>query len=92
MRLERVAGWLSAGPELRATIHGHADLRGDSTHNDQLSRGRAESVAAFLEERGITRARMTVRAFGERRPVDRRSDAQAFRRNRRVEIRIAPPP
>jgi outer membrane protein OmpA-like peptidoglycan-associated protein len=92
VRLERVAGWLSSEPSLRARVDGHADSRGDSTHNDQLSRQRAESVATFLETRGIARARITVRAFGERRPVDRRAAFQAFRRNRRVELRVSSPP
>jgi outer membrane protein OmpA-like peptidoglycan-associated protein len=33
---------------------------------------------------------MTVRSFGENKPLDRGVDPLANRRNRRVEIRVAP--
>jgi len=88
-QLDRLLAWLSAEPALVAAIEGHADSQGDSLFNDDLSRRRAERVAAYFEAAGLARARLTVRAFGERRPVDRGPGARANQRNRRVEIRVS---
>jgi outer membrane protein OmpA-like peptidoglycan-associated protein len=90
-RLDRLAGWLRAEPSLRATIDGHADRVGESLHNQQLSRRRAERVAAYFASAGVPRARLTLRAFGERRPV-KRIVRNVHRLNRRVEVRVSPGP
>jgi outer membrane protein OmpA-like peptidoglycan-associated protein len=90
-RLHRLAGWLAAEPSLRATIDGHADRIGESLHNQVLSRRRAERVAEYFASAGVSRARLSVRAFGERRPVTR-VVGNIHRLNRRVEIRVSPAP
>jgi outer membrane protein OmpA-like peptidoglycan-associated protein len=87
-RLDRLAVWLSEEPSLRATIDGHADRSGESVHNQLLSRRRAERVAEYFASAGVPRERLTVRAFGERRPVRVRRNAP--RLNRRVEVRVSP--
>ena len=89
-RLDRLVTWLVGEPELTATIDGHADRSGESTHNELLSRNRAKRVANYFKAAGVARRRLTVRAFGERRPFDRRTSPGASRRNRRVEIRVSP--
>jgi len=89
-RLDRLVTWLAGEPGLTATIDGHADHSGESAHNQLLSRNRAERVADYFEAAGVARRRLTVRAFGERRPFDRRTGPEAGRRNRRVEIRVSP--
>ncbi|HKE20297.1 MAG TPA: OmpA family protein [Kofleriaceae bacterium] len=88
-RLDRLVTWLAGEPGLTATIDGHADRSGESAHNQVLSRNRAERVADYFEAAGVARRRLTVRAFGERRPFDRRPGPEAGRRNRRVEIRVS---
>jgi outer membrane protein OmpA-like peptidoglycan-associated protein len=87
-RLDRVARSLAAGRSRRALIEGHSDGHGRLAQNEQLSRRRAEKVAAYLESRGVDRSRMTVRSFGQRRPLDRGAGAEADRRNRRVDVRV----
>jgi len=89
-RLDRIAAWLAAEPGLRATIDGHADRTGEPMHNDLLSRRRAERVVSYFEAAGVESARLTVRAFGERRPFARGPGVDRSRRNRRVEIRVSP--
>nr|MBX2836563.1 OmpA family protein [Gammaproteobacteria bacterium] len=49
---------------------------------------RAESVRRYLENKGINRARMSVRGFGETRPIAMNDTAEGRASNRRVDIRV----
>ena len=51
-----------------------------------LSERRADAVRDYLEQKGIDAARMTVRAYGEARPVASNDTAQGQAENRRVEL------
>jgi OOP family OmpA-OmpF porin len=78
-------------------LRGHSDSRGYDGDNLVASRKRAEAVRAYLESKGVPRARMTVIALGETRPVapnahpDGSDDPEGRARNRRVEIEVQPP-
>lgn len=76
-------------PELRDKrflIEGHTDSLGGVPFNLELSRRRAEAVAAFLSSQGVERARVEVRGFGPSIPLPgRRADDP---RNRRVEAKL----
>ena len=78
-------------------ISGHTDSSGNDQANLRASRARAEAVAAWLVERGVDDERIEVIAFGEQNPVapnalpDGEPNEEGRRRNRRVELRIAPP-
>ncbi|HVL03417.1 MAG TPA: OmpA family protein [Acidimicrobiales bacterium] len=82
-------------------IHGHTDDVGDEAYNDDLSRRRAEAVAAELATgHGIDRTRLDVAGLGERQPVvpnaqpDGTDNPDGRAQNRRVEVVIegvAPP-
>jgi outer membrane protein OmpA-like peptidoglycan-associated protein len=89
-RLDRIVAWLRAEPALQATVDGHADRSGEPMFNDVLSRRRAERVVAYFLAAGVERRRLSMRAFGERRPLIRGSGIGQGRRNRRVEIRVSP--
>ena len=79
------------------TLAGHTDSAGNDQANLRASRSRAENVAAWLIERGVAPERIRVIAFGEQNPLlpnarpDGSPDEVARRRNRRVELRVAPP-
>ncbi|MEN7537487.1 OmpA family protein [Aurantiacibacter flavus] len=79
-------------------LAGHTDSVGNDQANLRASRSRAENVAAWLIERGIANERIKVIAFGEQNPLvpnaksDGSPDEVGRRRNRRVELTIAPPP
>ena len=70
-------------------VAGHADARGDSAYNVDLSRRRAESVAAYLRQRGV-RTPVTVRPEGAPlvTPWDPTHSEQQFAWQRRVELRV----
>jgi outer membrane protein OmpA-like peptidoglycan-associated protein len=79
-------------------IEGHADCRGSTVHNVDLSLRRALAVRREVERLVDGRGpRLFVEAFGESRPAApnvRRdgSDSRAGRlRNRRVEVRLGDP-
>ncbi len=84
--------------EWPVVLAGHTDSAGNDQANLRASRARAEAVAAWLVEYGVDDSRIRVIAFGEQNPVapnalpDGSPNEQGRRRNRRVELRIAPPP
>ncbi len=76
-------------PELRSKrflIEGHTDSLGGVPFNMELSRRRADAVAAFLSSQGVDRSRVEVRGFGPSIPLPgRRADDP---HNRRVEAKL----
>jgi OmpA-OmpF porin, OOP family len=72
----------------RVEVQGHADDTGTEEYNMELSRERAEGVAAWLVAHGIARERIEVRAYGESRPLVPERTVQARAANRRVEVHI----
>ena len=87
--LDAITAALNAHVEVRRVeIQGHADERGDDLYNIQLTRDRAAAVVEALVQRGVQRARMRSAGYGERCPTDPRSNAEAWERNRRVEVKI----
>lgn len=78
-------------PELigkRFLIEGHTDSLGTIDANMDLSRRRAEAVAAFLSQQGVQRSRIEVRGFGPSVPLPGQPSSDT--RNRRVEARLIP--
>ena len=74
-------------PDAVFIIEGHADSTGTDEYNKWLSYRRAESVKKFLVRNfDIKSSRLTIEAYGERRP--RKSNATEAGRayNRRVEF------
>ena len=59
--------------------------------NWALSTARALSVVRYLVKEGIPPERMAAAGFGEYRPIDPGTDAEANRRNRRIEIKLTTP-
>jgi len=56
--------------------------------NWELSTARAISVVKFLKSRGIPPNRLAAAGFGEYQPLDPRDDEIAYRRNRRIELKL----
>jgi outer membrane protein OmpA-like peptidoglycan-associated protein len=74
-------------PELvsgRYLITGHTDSAGNPELNRELSRRRAQALADFLVDKGLSRSRFRVRGYGYDRPLDGKSATDSS--NRRVEI------
>ena len=73
-------------------IDGHTDKRPINTpqfaSNWELSTARAISVVKYLIDQGVPPDRLAAAGFGEFQPLDPRNDEVAYRRNRRIEIKL----
>ena len=73
-------------------IDGHTDRV--PIHNKQfasnweLSTARAVSVVRFLADQGIPENRMTAAGFSKFHPIDPSNTPEAYRKNRRIEIKL----
>jgi len=87
--LQDLAAFLGEHPEY-AVIHveGHTDDTGPLPFNDRLSRARADAVRNLLIGFGVAHERLTIDAFGPRKPFAEGVSADARRLNRRVEFEI----
>lgn len=76
-------------------VDGHTDKRPISTpefhSNWELSTARALSVVRFLISQGVPPQRLAATGFGEYQPLDPGSDEVAYRRNRRIELKLTEP-
>ncbi|MBK6535656.1 MAG: OmpA family protein [Deltaproteobacteria bacterium] len=91
--LTELGDFLVAHPEIRRLrVEGHADDRGTRREGFSLSLRRAQSVVAFLVERGVSVGRLEPVGFGDTAPLDRAHDEVTRARNRRIEFIIAEGP
>jgi outer membrane protein OmpA-like peptidoglycan-associated protein len=96
--VRQVAAVILAGAQEPVIVEGHADCRGSTVHNVDLSLRRAVAVRRALERVLDGRGpRLHVEAFGEARPVapnvrpDGTDSRSGRRMNRRVEVRLGDP-
>mgnify|MGYP003633591526 CR=1 FL=1 len=71
-------------------IVGHTDSTGSNDLNMRLSRDRAQSVASYLVNQGISGARISATGAGPSQPIASNSSEQGRAQNRRVEINLRP--
>ena len=67
-------------------VEGHADET--ERREEVISKKRAKKVADYLIRKGVSAARLRVVGYGERHPLDRRSNPRAWEKNRRVSFSI----
>lgn len=90
--LAELAARIPADIDWVLRIDGHTDRVPISTprypSNWELSSARALSVLRLLMARGVPPNRLAAAGFGEFHPLDERRDEIAYRRNRRIEIKL----
>jgi chemotaxis protein MotB len=73
-------------------VDGHTDVRPIASaqfpSNWELSAARAISVVQYLIGRGVSPTRLVAAGFGEFQPLDSATGEDAFRRNRRIELKL----
>jgi outer membrane protein OmpA-like peptidoglycan-associated protein len=82
--LQEIAEMLRGHADLRLRVEGHTDDTGAAAANLELSRRRAESVRAWLVERGIEAGRLEIAGLGESQPVEDNDTPEGRQQNRRV--------
>jgi len=85
--LDKVSSDLRANSSATVTLEGHASAEGTEQYNMNLSRDRANSVKTYLVNSGVDANRVTVRAYGESRPVASNATEEGRSQNRRVDIK-----
>jgi peptidoglycan-associated lipoprotein len=71
---------------INITISGHADERGTREYNLALGQRRAESVKDYFALNGINKSRVSIKSYGEERPLAFGTDEVSHAKNRRAEI------
>ena len=85
--LEQIGALLKAQPALKLHVVGHTDNVGNLPANLELSRRRADAVAAALaKDYGIARDRLTANGVASLAPVASNRDDAGRAKNRRVEL------
>ena len=74
-------------PGLSAILEGHTDEFGSDDYNLVLGEKRAQSVKDSLINMGIEGERLEVKSHGKSQPLVTGHNKEAWRRNRRVDIR-----
>lgn len=74
---------------LKLSIEGHTDNRGDRQYNLELSRLRAEAVKQHLVDGGISADRIQAIGYGQTRPIESNDTVKGRLKNRRVELKIS---
>src|SRR5205814_5047908 len=73
-------------------VDGHTDSRPITSpqfpSNWELSSARAISVVQYLISKGVSPQRLVAAGFGEFQPLDNEKTDEAFRRNRRIEMKL----
>jgi chemotaxis protein MotB len=76
-------------------VDGHTDRRPINTaqfpSNWELSTARAISVVRYAIEKGIPANRLVAAGFADKQPIDPGSGEDAYRRNRRIELKLTEP-
>ena len=90
--LNAVADSLIRYPNSLIDVYGFTDTTGSDALNQRLSEQRAQAVADYLVARGVARARIDTRGYGESYDYLRVKTADGVNEplNRRVEIKIIP--
>ena len=86
--LNEIVAVLMRCQETRIEVAGHTDSMGEAALNLTLSRQRALRVTQYLIGRGVDARRLTVRGFGESRPVATNGTPRGRAMNRRIEFNI----
>jgi chemotaxis protein MotB len=90
--LKEIAGKIP--PELHwvLRIDGHTDRRpinnAQFPSNWELSAARAISVVRYMIDQGIPPNRLAAAGFADNQPLDPAASGEAYRRNRRIELRL----
>jgi outer membrane protein OmpA-like peptidoglycan-associated protein len=87
--LSDVKGHSDDGAPLVFVVAGHTDAEGAPTYNYELSKRRAESIAAYLiADKNLDPTRVMAVGYGERMPVGDNKTEAGRAKNRRVEIMV----
>jgi peptidoglycan-associated lipoprotein len=86
--LERQAAWLRQYPNVRVLVAGNCDERGTREYNLALGARRAAAARDYLVSLGVAQSRTETASYGKERPLDPRSNEEAWSVNRNANTQI----
>lgn len=84
--LDEVVEVLSQNPKISLEVQGHTDNVGGEAYNMKLSQSRADSVRAYMVQKGIPPARLVGKGYGFHQPLVPNTSAANRELNRRVQF------
>ena len=84
--LDQVAAMLTGNPDLKVRAEGHTDNVGAAPANQTLSESRAAAVMNAIIGKGVDKARITSKGYGQTKPISDNQTEDGRAANRRVEI------
>ncbi|RYY69644.1 MAG: flagellar motor protein MotB [Chitinophagaceae bacterium] len=92
--LDTLVNILNENPSILIELAAHTDSKGTDEYNQNLSQARAKSVVDYLISKGIDKARLLPKGYGETMPVadnentDGSDNPEGRQRNRRTEFKV----
>jgi len=89
--LKRNFELLMGMPGVEVLIEGHCDERGTVEYNLALGQRRANATRDYMISLGLDPAQVSTISYGEERPLDPRSNEDAWAKNRRCHFVVLKP-
>lgn len=91
--LEKLAAFLLENLNIKVELSAHTDSRGSASDNHNLSQKRAQSCVDYLIKKGVPKANIVAKGYGESKPVNKCVDGvdcteEEHALNRRTEIKV----
>jgi len=84
--IDQIVEILKSNLTLKISIEGHTDNVGTPQSNQTLSENRAKSVMNAILSKGIDKARLSAKGWGQDNPISDNTSEDGRAKNRRVEI------
>ena len=89
IRLDTLVQTLVDNPKISIELSSHTDQRGKDAYNLKLSQQRAQAAVDYIVSKGIDKARITAKGYGETRPIVLKpTNEEEYQRNRRTEFKV----
>jgi OOP family OmpA-OmpF porin len=86
--LDKAAAEMKKDPSVKFVLNGNSSAEGTEEHNMTLSVERANSVKTYLVNTGVSADVLSVKGYGESKPISPNTDEASRALNRRVEIKL----
>ncbi len=86
--LNDAAEILKERSKVRVEIQGHTDNTGDAKANQSLSERRANSVKAYLANKGVKASQLEAKGYGQNMPIASNDNNAGRAQNRRIEFKV----
>ncbi len=91
--LDKLAAFLIENLNIKVELSAHTDSRGAANANQTLSQKRAQSCVDYLIQKGVPKANIVAKGYGESKHVNKCADGvecteEEHQANRRTEIKV----